>query len=87
MRPVLRIHSPFHLRKICVKRNIPLYCYQNLENGGLSELFNIPENFSVQIVIIIVATVLFMASALSGLDKGVKTLSNLNMVLAAALVV
>ncbi len=56
-------------------------------NGGLSELFNVPENFGVQLLIIIVATVLFMASALSGLDKGVKTLSNLNMVLATVLVV
>jgi len=56
-------------------------------NGGLSELFGIPENFGIQLIIIVVATVLFMASALSGLDKGVKTLSNLNMILAALLMV
>ncbi len=54
-------------------------------NGGLNQLLGIPENFWVQLIIIIVATVLFMASALSGLDKGVKTLSNLNMVLACLL--
>ncbi|MCR5665203.1 MAG: BCCT family transporter [Eubacterium sp.] len=56
-------------------------------NGGLNELFNIPQNFNVQLLIIIVATVLFMASALSGLDKGVKTLSNLNMILAVVLMI
>ncbi len=56
-------------------------------NGGLSDLFGIPENFRVQMIIIIVATVLFMASALSGLDKGVKTLSNLNMILAVLLMI
>ncbi len=56
-------------------------------NGGLSQLFGIPENFNIQLLIIIVATVLFMASALSGLDKGVKTLSNLNMILAVILMI
>jgi len=54
-------------------------------NGGLNGLLGVPENYGVQLLIIIVATVLFMASALSGLDKGVKTLSNLNMILAGLL--
>ncbi len=54
-------------------------------NGGLSQLTGIPETYAVQLIIIAVATMLFMASALSGLDKGVKTLSNLNMVLAVLL--
>ncbi len=56
-------------------------------NGGLSEMFNLPQNFTVQIIIIIIATILFMTSALSGLDKGVKTLSNLNMILAVVLMI
>ncbi len=56
-------------------------------NGGLNELLNIPQNFNVQLIIIVIATFLFMASALSGLDKGVKTLSNLNMVLAVILMI
>ncbi len=56
-------------------------------NGGLSDLFGIPENYGMQLLIIVVATVLFMASALSGLDKGVKTLSNLNMILSVLLMV
>jgi len=56
-------------------------------NSGINELFNVPFNFGVQLVIIAVATALFMASALSGLDKGVKTLSNLNMILAVLLMI
>ncbi len=56
-------------------------------NGGLNELFNVPQNDTVQLIIIIVATFLFMTSALSGLDKGVKILSNLNMFLAGILLV
>ncbi len=56
-------------------------------NGGLNGLFGVPEGFGIQLIIIVVATALFMASALSGLDKGVKTLSNLNMLLAGLLMV
>ncbi len=55
-------------------------------SGGLNELAGLPDSFETQLVIIAVATVLFMASATSGLDKGVKTLSNLNMVLAILLI-
>jgi glycine betaine transporter len=56
-------------------------------NGGLSYLFNVPNSFQVQVIIIIVATGLFMASALSGIGKGVKILSNLNMILASVLLI
>ncbi|KAB7708204.1 BCCT family transporter [Bacillus aerolatus] len=54
-------------------------------NGGLSYLFGIPINFFVQLIIIIVVTILFTISAMSGLGKGIKILSNANMVLAIAL--
>nr|WP_144923242.1 BCCT family transporter [Paenibacillus bovis] len=54
-------------------------------NGGLSYLFGIPSNFTIQSIIIFVVTILFMISALTGLSKGIKILSNLNMGLAAAL--
>lgn len=54
-------------------------------NSGLNDMFGVPENYPIRLLIIVVATVLFMASALSGLDKGVKTLSNLNMIIACAL--
>jgi choline/carnitine/betaine transport len=54
-------------------------------NGGLSYLFDIPNNFTVQFIIIAIVTVLFMISAWSGLSKGIKYLSNTNMVLAIGL--
>ena len=54
-------------------------------NGGLSYLFGIPSNILTQFIIILIVTVMFMASALTGLDKGIKILSNVNMILAAAL--
>jgi len=54
-------------------------------NGGLSYLFGVPSNMVSQFIIILVVTVLFMISALSGLGKGIKILSNVNMGLAAAL--
>jgi len=54
-------------------------------NGGLNFLFNIPSEAYVQIVIIAVITVLFLASAATGVDKGIRILSNLNMLLAASL--
>ncbi|MBB5180939.1 glycine betaine transporter [Planomicrobium koreense] len=56
-------------------------------NEGLSFLIpSVPsDNFTVQLIIIAVITVLFMISAWSGLSKGIKYLSNANMVLAIAL--
>ncbi|MER2090410.1 MAG: BCCT family transporter [Sporosarcina sp.] len=56
-------------------------------NGGLAYLFNLPISFPVQIVIIVVVTILFVASAWSGIGKGIKYLSNINMVLAVILLV
>lgn len=54
-------------------------------NGGLTFLYGIPSNLWVQFVIVAVFTILFIASALSGLGKGIKILSNANMILAFAL--
>lgn len=54
-------------------------------NGGLSFLFDIPISFYVQLIIIAVVTVLFMISAWSGLNKGIKYLSNANIGLGAIL--
>ena len=52
-------------------------------SGGLSFLFKGIENdFGTQLVIIIIVTFLFTLSALSGLDKGIKYLSNTNVLLA-----
>ncbi|CAM3775056.1 glycine betaine uptake BCCT transporter [Mesobacillus zeae] len=55
-------------------------------SGGLSYTFpGIPNNFNTQLVVIAVATVLFMLSAQTGLNKGIKFLSNINIVLAILL--
>lgn len=54
-------------------------------NGGLSYLFDIPVSFSIQLVIILIVSALFILSAVSGLGKGIKILSNTNMVLAFSL--
>jgi len=54
-------------------------------NGGLNHLFGIPEEFWIQLLIIIIATLLFISSSLSGLDRGVKILSNANMIIACLL--
>lgn len=48
-------------------------------NEGLNFLFNVPNNFGTQVILIIIATILFTWSAWSGIDKGIKTLSNVNM--------
>lgn len=54
-------------------------------NGGLTYLFDIPKNIYVQMIIIAITTALFIASALSGIGKGVKILSNINLILAVGL--
>ncbi len=54
-------------------------------NGGLNYLFGIPNNFAVQFILIAIVTVLFLLSAWSGLGKGIKYLSNINMALAGLL--
>jgi glycine betaine transporter len=54
-------------------------------NGGLSYLFDIPKNMIVQIAIIAITTVLFIMSSISGIGKGVRILSNINIILAIGL--
>src|SRR5699024_3089569 len=55
-------------------------------NGGLTYLnSNISDSFTTQFIIIIAVTVLFMLSALSGLGRGIKWLSNTNIVIVIAL--
>ncbi|MCK4260806.1 MAG: BCCT family transporter [Halanaerobiales bacterium] len=55
--------------------------------SGLNFLFGIPETNLVRIIIIGIITVLFMLSALTGLDKGIKILSNANITLCGILMV
>lgn len=53
--------------------------------GGLEYMFGIKNNIYLQMVIIAVATILYIKSSTSGLDKGIKLLSNINLTLAASL--
>ncbi|WP_019392565.1 glycine betaine uptake BCCT transporter [Priestia filamentosa] len=54
-------------------------------NGGLSYLFGVPSNLMSQFLIVLVVTILFIISALTGLGKGIKILSNANMAIAFVL--
>ncbi|MDM5157305.1 BCCT family transporter [Bacillus sp. DX1.1] len=53
--------------------------------GGISYLTAIPNSLTTQLIIIAIVTVLYMLSAQTGLDKGIKYLSNANIILAFAL--
>ncbi|GAF24538.1 MULTISPECIES: BCCT family transporter [Shouchella] len=50
-------------------------------NGGISFLTNIPNSFGLQLVIIVIVTILFLISASTGIDKGIRVLSRMNMIL------
>jgi glycine betaine transporter len=54
-------------------------------NGGLNFLLGIPNNFTIQLIIIAIVTVLFIFSAGTGLSRGIRYLSNTNMILATLL--
>ncbi|MFB5661846.1 BCCT family transporter [Alteribacillus sp. HJP-4] len=56
-------------------------------NGGLSFMYGLPLGFGVQFTIIAIVTFLFLISAYTGLNKGIKILSNVNMILALLLFV
>ncbi|ENH97904.1 glycine betaine transporter [Gracilibacillus halophilus YIM-C55.5] len=53
--------------------------------GGLSHVTAIPNSPWTQLIIIAIVTVLFMMSAARGLDRGIKILSNINLTVAALL--
>lgn len=54
-------------------------------NSGLNFLFNIPETQLVQIGIIVVITIIYIWTAVIGIDKGIKLLGDINLVLAFGL--
>ncbi|GAB7189924.1 hypothetical protein NUM3379_06300 [Kineococcus sp. NUM-3379] len=56
-------------------------------NYGLSVLFGLPEGQSVQIGLIALAVAMSTVSAVSGVDRGIKLLSQLNVLLAIGLAV
>ncbi|WP_168122581.1 BCCT family transporter [Paenibacillus sp. HB172176] len=56
-------------------------------NGGLNHQYGIPNSTGVQLIIIAVLLVLYLISSTTGLDRGIKWLSNLNLSLALLLMV
>ncbi|MGJ9459906.1 BCCT family transporter [Oceanobacillus sp. CF4.6] len=50
-------------------------------NGGISYLTDLPIAFYIQVIIIIIVSILFLTSAMTGLNKGIRLLSNFNMLL------
>ncbi len=56
-----------------------------LINEGAHELFGAPKNIGTQIVVLVVCTSIFGASAYAGLKKGILTLSKINLWLALLL--
>jgi glycine betaine transporter len=55
-------------------------------NGGLNFVWDVERSNGLAVVIIAVLTLLFVISAVSGVERGVQWLSNFNMVVAVALV-
>lgn len=56
-------------------------------NGGAAHLTGIAISTTTQLWIILIVTVLYMLSALTGLNRGIKILSNVNLLIAATLLV
>jgi len=54
-------------------------------SGGLSYLFGIPNTLPTQLLLIALVTCLYMLSAQTGIQRGIKYLSNLNLFLAITL--
>ena len=55
--------------------------------GGLNYLLNVPNNATTWLVIIVVITCVFLAPAISGVDRGIKILSSINTYIAFTLLV
>ena len=56
-------------------------------NAGLEYMFGIPSNLMVQIIIIVVVSFLYIGSAVSGIEKGIKIISDTNLYVAIGLMV
>jgi glycine betaine transporter len=54
---------------------------------ALNVLFEVPDGFTTQLIIILIAIVIYTLSALSGLTKGIQILSRWNIILAIGLMV
>lgn len=55
-------------------------------NSGLAFVFGVPDTALVKLILVSIITVIVIASTLSGMKKGVKHLSNINIVIALVIV-
>ncbi|WP_100013103.1 BCCT family transporter [Lentibacillus sediminis] len=56
-------------------------------NGGLTSVFGVPNNIGVQVIIALIMLAAYLFSTATGLDKGIKWLSNINLGLALLIMV
>lgn len=56
-------------------------------NSGLKYLFNLPNNLTTWLIIIVVITIIYTWTAVSGIDKGINLISNFNLILAGLSIV
>ncbi|MCP1103093.1 glycine betaine transporter [Aequitasia blattaphilus] len=56
-------------------------------NSGLNYLFGIPTNLVIQIIIIVVISIIYIWSAVAGIEKGIKLVSDANLYIALALMI
>lgn len=54
-------------------------------NAGLNHIFGVPQNNFVVAIIIIIATVLYVGTAVTGIDKGISFIANANIVIAGGI--
>lgn len=55
--------------------------------GGLDHLFGIPDNQRTWLIVIVVISIVFLFGAVTGVDKGIKFLANINTYIAFALLI
>ena len=56
-------------------------------NSGMQAVFGLPVNPAMQVTIIVVTTIVFLTSAVTGVSRGIKWLSSANMILAILLAI
>lgn len=56
-------------------------------NSGLNYIFNVPKNLTVEIIIIVIITVIVIWSAVSGIEKGIKLISDANLYIAVGIMI
>ncbi len=56
-------------------------------NSGLTHLFNIPNNKITWLIIVVAIAIVYIWTAVAGIDKGINLISNINLILAGTVLV